>query len=368
MPHECTNCGRTFPDGSKEMLSGCPDCNGNKFQFTPSSAMGSADSSAGRNSAAEQPSDSVKTGSESKSGMESESDSSGMTSRAAETVRDWVSRDEADASVDESSAWRSTGSSSSSPSSSETAETAAADTSSAGDSSAETAEEAESGELGSFEEWPDTARRPEDRSTSPEGGHGNVSESSSNSSSGSNSSPSSDVEPRSAAPADSETSSGSASSAGPDSSASPSRMTMADSENTAQSDARSEVVPTDELPTGSTVSSESDSSSPSDPTSPPASGPGSAPPTDSPSGNAQAAAEGSPDHGRVVSEPTGETPSMEELREELNKQFESIKIVQPGQYELNLMELYNREEYIISLQEDGRYVIDVPDSWRDEGE
>lgn len=59
---------------------------------------------------------------------------------------------------------------------------------------------------------------------------------------------------------------------------------------------------------------------------------------------------------------------MEELREELNKQFESIKIVRPGQYELNLMELYNREEYIISLQEDGRYVIDVPDSWRDGGE
>ncbi|OYR80528.1 hypothetical protein DJ71_14695, partial [Halorubrum sp. E3] len=30
MPHQCTTCGRTFPDGSKEMLSGCPDCGGNK--------------------------------------------------------------------------------------------------------------------------------------------------------------------------------------------------------------------------------------------------------------------------------------------------------------------------------------------------
>jgi predicted nucleic acid-binding Zn-ribbon protein len=27
------------------------------------------------------------------------------------------------------------------------------------------------------------------------------------------------------------------------------------------------------------------------------------------------------------------------------------------------MELYDRQEYIISLQEDGRYVIEVPDSW-----
>jgi hypothetical protein len=32
------------------------------------------------------------------------------------------------------------------------------------------------------------------------------------------------------------------------------------------------------------------------------------------------------------------------------------------------MELYNREEYIISLQEDGRYVIEVPESWRSGGD
>jgi len=38
MPHQCTNCGRTFDDGSKEMLSGCPDCGGNKFQFAPTTA------------------------------------------------------------------------------------------------------------------------------------------------------------------------------------------------------------------------------------------------------------------------------------------------------------------------------------------
>ncbi|WP_217900335.1 Zn-ribbon domain-containing protein, partial [Halorubrum sp. Ea8] len=38
MPHQCTTCGRTFPDGSKEMLSGCPDCGGNKFQFKPAGA------------------------------------------------------------------------------------------------------------------------------------------------------------------------------------------------------------------------------------------------------------------------------------------------------------------------------------------
>ncbi|MCG1004224.1 hypothetical protein LQ368_12355 [Halobacterium noricense] len=35
MPHQCTNCGHVFADGSKEMLSGCPDCGGNKFQYHP---------------------------------------------------------------------------------------------------------------------------------------------------------------------------------------------------------------------------------------------------------------------------------------------------------------------------------------------
>lgn len=65
-------------------------------------------------------------------------------------------------------------------------------------------------------------------------------------------------------------------------------------------------------------------------------------------------------------DPPERTPKdLAELREELDDQFESIKIVEPGQYELNLMELYDRETYIISLQEDGRYVIDVPESWHE---
>ena len=38
MPHACTNCDRSFPDGSTEMLSGCPSCGGNRFQFIPEGA------------------------------------------------------------------------------------------------------------------------------------------------------------------------------------------------------------------------------------------------------------------------------------------------------------------------------------------
>lgn len=60
---------------------------------------------------------------------------------------------------------------------------------------------------------------------------------------------------------------------------------------------------------------------------------------------------------------SAEAPDLDELRSELDDQFESIKILRPGEYELNLMELYNRDEYIISLLEDGRYAIEVPEGW-----
>lgn len=62
---------------------------------------------------------------------------------------------------------------------------------------------------------------------------------------------------------------------------------------------------------------------------------------------------------------TESTPDVETLRSELTDQFGSIKILGRGEYELDLMELYDREEYIISLLEDGRYAIEVPERWED---
>lgn len=165
MPHQCTTCDRTFPDGSKEMLTGCPDCGGNKFQFMPEGAMEATPS----------------------------------------------------------------------PPPDETPNT----------------------------ELPDP---PDD------GGDDGIIES-----------------PVKAA------------------------------EDTAQASARSAVVSTAELRNAQSTTNDQD---------------------------------------------TGSGPDMEELRQELDDQFESIKILQPGEYELNLMELYDREEYIIALREDGRYVIDMPGEWR----
>jgi predicted nucleic acid-binding Zn-ribbon protein len=224
MPHQCTNCGRRFPDGSKEMLSGCPDCGGNKFQFQP--------------------------------GGRSDGDDAG-----------------ADTGVSPSSS----GPSPSSPGASPDADDPLS------------------------RSWP--SHDPDDDRDDAD-----IIEP--------------DPEPRPAV----------------------------GGEDGAQADARAEVAAPDEL---------ADPAHADDPTGAHA--------DDSPSVDAasdESAAE-SPAAGDVASTPDGDGPALTELREELNDQFESIRVLNPGQYELNLMELYDREEYIISLREDGRYVIEVPETWRD---
>ncbi|MFA9416163.1 Zn-ribbon domain-containing protein [Natrinema sp. HArc-T2] len=301
MPHQCTNCGRTFADGSKEMLSGCPDCGGNKFQFAPKTAA-TPDSSDGAGDA-----ESADRGS---------TDSDSVASRATETVREWITG--GDDPADGRDRPPAEPAAQSSPDDSSTAMHSERSWPSSGEATTEADDVTDE----EFAEWPETARRPENRTGTATA-----------TSDGSNDDDDDSERSRQR-------------SVGP-------TTTLADGENSAQADARSEVVPEDDLPAhdGAAVSEphrRADTGELSD--SPAAGG-------DQP-----------PEHGRVVSEPSGDRPSIEDLREELNEQFESIKIVRPGQYELNLMELYNREEYIISLQEDGRYVIDVPDSWRDGGD
>ncbi|MFP4626015.1 MAG: OapC/ArvC family zinc-ribbon domain-containing protein [Natronomonas sp.] len=219
MPHQCTACGHTFDDGSKEMLSGCPNCGGNKFQFRPG---GTADEAPPTDAEPPNP-----------PRPEDTSSVAETVGRATTKVRDFVS---SDPTADPDAMWPS-----------EADETDDSDIIDA---------DARAMENGEFEV-----------------------------------------------------------------------------EDVAQERARSDVVSTSEL-------------------SPP-------PVPDKPEDELPET------DGRVVSEPTNDDPDVgvAELREQLNDQFESIKIVEPGQYELNLMELYDREEYIIALQENGRYVIQVPEQW-----
>jgi predicted nucleic acid-binding Zn-ribbon protein len=228
MPHQCTDCGRTFADGSKEMLSGCPDCGGNKFQFQPD-GVDDPDPDAEPPDPPERAGDGVTR----------------AVGSAATAVRDMVSSDPPE---------------------------------------------------------PDPGPEP-----APDSGPAT---------------PQADTPQADADAADA--------TADADATA---------GEDAAQASARSDVVPMEELP--------SDAATPE------------------PDGE---------DHPTPVLDEHSETaktaqrtdrPDLADLREELNDQFESIRVLEPGQYELNLMELYDREEYIIALQEDGKYTIQVPERWKD---
>jgi predicted nucleic acid-binding Zn-ribbon protein len=255
MPHQCTNCGYVFADGSKEMLSGCPECSGATFQFHPDDTE-----------IPEDPPD------------ESPPDPEGgrvghHVGRATSTVREWMSSgssttaDGTDPTIDVSDG---------------------------------------------SDEMSDDETLSDDPGTS-------------------------DLGTSDTPDAMDETDMNEADVLESD---------VPASEDTAQASARSEFVSPDKLPSPSSSSSSSSSSSAS-----------------SSETQTSSSLTTPPSDGRVVREPTGDQPDLAELREELNDQFESIKIIEPGEYELNLMRLYNREEYIIALQENGRYIIQMPETW-----
>ena len=269
MPHQCTGCGEVFEDGSKEMLSGCPACGGNKFQFRPKGADIPDDPD---------PPDADDPGGDEPVPDRDDGAVAGTVGRATTRVRDFVSPT---GEPDPNATWPS-----------EASGAAAADPAT------------DDGEIIDADARRDDAGLDEDDA-----------QASARTGLASREDVRDVGEPR-ARPAGSE----------------PAESDPGDSEPAGSDTAGS----------GSTGHTGAGSDGAAD-------GRSDRPP----------AGEGE----RVESEPADEDPDLTELREQLNDQFESIKIVEPGEYELNLMELYDREEYIIALQENGRYVIQVPDQW-----
>ena len=287
MPHQCTDCGRTFDDGSKEMLSGCPNCGGNKFQFRPDAATrrdagagaaGGSSGPAGVSDGAATSDDDILVADEEPPDPPAESGAEppepavdGAVARtvgkAATTVRDLVGSDD--------------------PRRGAPAEVGAPSPAGGTTSADAAGPDDESSRTGVA----DTTDRHRDREAA--------------------------ARTRDSSTHDSST-----------------------REDTAQASARSAVVSPGELPE----------------TEPEGAATGPAPSA------TPARLEG--DGGEDYEEPA-DRPDLADLRAELNEQFESIKVLEPGQYELNLMELYDREEYIIALQEDGKYTIQVPEGYGD---
>ncbi|MCZ7356266.1 MAG: Zn-ribbon domain-containing protein [Candidatus Methanoperedens sp.] len=68
---------------------------------------------------------------------------------------------------------------------------------------------------------------------------------------------------------------------------------------------------------------------------------------------------------REVDELMGK-PAQSELKEaktkpqEIGNRVESVRILSPGQYELNLNSLLERDEIVMALKEDGSYIVHLP--------
>jgi len=58
-------------------------------------------------------------------------------------------------------------------------------------------------------------------------------------------------------------------------------------------------------------------------------------------------------------------PELKEVKtvtkpEEIGSRVESVRILSPGQYELNLESIMKREEIVMALKEDGTYIVHLP--------
>ncbi|HLB71373.1 MAG: Zn-ribbon domain-containing protein [Candidatus Methanoperedens sp.] len=72
---------------------------------------------------------------------------------------------------------------------------------------------------------------------------------------------------------------------------------------------------------------------------------------------------------KEVDELLGKTPQVQsesketkvETRpQEVGERVESVRILSPGQYELNLDSILKREEIVMALKEDGTYIVHLP--------
>ncbi len=57
--------------------------------------------------------------------------------------------------------------------------------------------------------------------------------------------------------------------------------------------------------------------------------------------------------------PKNKGKEIEEIKEQFER-IESVRIIEPGRYELNIEKLFESGEVVIALQEDGKYAIHLP--------
>ena len=64
--------------------------------------------------------------------------------------------------------------------------------------------------------------------------------------------------------------------------------------------------------------------------------------------------------GHKPSQPEPKESKVEKKKEEIGDRVESVRILSPGSYELNLDSIMKRDEIVMALKEDGTYIVHFP--------
>jgi len=64
--------------------------------------------------------------------------------------------------------------------------------------------------------------------------------------------------------------------------------------------------------------------------------------------------------GNKTAQPEVKEAKAETKPEEIGSRVESVRILSPGQYELNLDSILKRDEIVMALKEDGSYIVHLP--------
>ncbi len=59
-------------------------------------------------------------------------------------------------------------------------------------------------------------------------------------------------------------------------------------------------------------------------------------------------------------QPEPKESKVEKKKEEIGERVESVRILSPGSYELNLDSIMKRDEIVMALKEDGTYIVHLP--------
>ena len=64
--------------------------------------------------------------------------------------------------------------------------------------------------------------------------------------------------------------------------------------------------------------------------------------------------------GNKPAPPEQKGPERKKEKEEIGDRVESVRILSPGSYELNLDSIMKRDEIVMALKEDGSYIVHLP--------